>query len=82
MTLKPYDPEMLDQLALRLLDVAAIMREMAEKSRRQAIQGLALHDKKAWEWIGNLERWAHKSQADLDVRIVEARASQRAGGGM
>jgi len=78
MTLKPYDPEMLNEFALRLLDLAAMMRQMAQRSREHRIEDLALHDKKAREWIGNLERWARKSLADVEMRIIEARASQRA----
>jgi hypothetical protein len=30
------------------------------------------------EWIANLERWARKSAADLELRVIEAQASQRA----
>jgi hypothetical protein len=78
MTLKPYEPQMLDQFALRLLDLAAMMRQMAQRSRESRVKELALHDKKAREWIGNLERWARKSLADVEMRIIEARASQRA----
>jgi len=78
MTLKPYDPGMLDQFALRLLDLAAMMRKMSQNSREYGIQDFALHDKKANEWIANLERWGQRSQADLEIRILEARAARRA----
>ncbi len=78
MTLKPYDPQMLDQFALRLLDLAATLRQMAHRSRESPVGDFALHDKKAYEWIGNLERWARKSLADLEMRALEARARQRA----
>ena len=78
MTLKPYDAQMLDDLALRLLDLAGLFRRMALRSRENRIEDLAIHDKKAREWIGNLERWARKSLADVEMRILEARASQRA----
>jgi hypothetical protein len=78
MTLKPYDAQMLDDLALRVLDLAALLRRMAVRSREHRIQDLAIHDKKAREWIGNLERWARKSLADVEMRILEARAGQRA----
>jgi hypothetical protein len=78
MTLKPYDAQMLDDLTLRLLDLAALLRRMATRSRENRINDLAIHDKKAREWIGNLERWARKSLADVEMRILEARASQRA----
>ena len=78
MTLTPYNPQMLDQLALRLLDLAASVRQMAIRSREHPIESIAVHDKKACEWIANLERWARKSLADVEMRILEARAGHRA----
>ena len=78
MTLKPYDPEMLDQFALRLLDLAAVMRGMANRSRECGLSDFSVHDKKALEWYDNLERWVRKSQAELEMRIIEARARRRA----
>jgi len=78
MTLKPYDPDMLDEFALRLLDLAAVMREMATRSRECRLEGFCLHDKKAQEWYDNLERWVRKSQAELDLKVIEARARRRA----
>ncbi len=77
MTLQTYDPQQVDQLALRLLDLAAIVREMANRSREHGIAEFALHDKKALEWCAKLERWARKTQADLEVRILEERAERR-----
>ncbi len=78
MTLIPYQPEKLDQFALRLLDLAAGLRAMALRSQEYEIADFALHDKKAAEWCGKLEQWIHKSQAELDMRIIEARAARRA----
>lgn len=78
MTLKPYDPEMLDQFALRLLDLAAMMRKMSQNSREFGILDFAVHDKKANEWIANLEHWGQRCQADLEIRVLEARAARRA----
>ncbi len=78
MTLKPYGPDTLDQFALQLLDLAAVMREMANRSRECEIEDFCLHEKKAREWFHNLERWARKSRAELEMRIVEARARRRA----
>lgn len=80
MTLKPYSAEMLDQFALRLLDLAALMRGMAQKSRENEMNNFAVHDKKAREWIENIERWALRSQADLDLAVIEERATRRASG--
>ena len=78
MTLQPYTPEKLDLLALRLLDLAAMMRQMSNESREYQIEDLALHDKKAHEWCSNLERWAHKARAELQMKVIDARASRRA----
>jgi hypothetical protein len=78
MTLNPYDPTMLDQFALRLLDLAAEIRQMAQRSREYAIDDFALHDKKSLEWIANLERWVRKAATDLEMRVIESRASHRA----
>jgi hypothetical protein len=77
MTLETYNPHQLDQLALRLLDVASIVRQMANHSREYGIADLALHDKKALEWVTKLEQWARRTQADLEVRILEDKAAQR-----
>jgi len=78
MTLKPYNADMLDQFALRLLDLAAMMREMGNRSREYQTENLTIHDKKAREWCDNLERWARKAQAELDLQTIEARARRRA----
>ena len=78
MTLEPYDPGMLDDFALRLLDLAAAMRKMAQRSRRYEVADLALHDKKAREWCANLARWVGKAQADMEMRVVETRRLRRA----
>jgi len=59
MTLQPYGPKKLDQFALELLDVATMLREMANSSREHGIDDLALHDKKAREWCNRLRDWAH-----------------------
>ncbi len=61
MTLQTYDPQQVDQLALRLLDLAAVVRQMANRSRENGIADFALHDKKALEWCAKLEQWARKT---------------------
>jgi hypothetical protein len=77
MTLQTYDPQKLDQLALRLLDLAAMTRQMANHTREYGITDLAMHDRKAIEWCAKLEQWAHKTQADLEVRILQDKAERR-----
>ena len=77
MTLQTYDPQKLDQFALRLLDLAAILREMAHRSREHGIADLAMHDKKALEWCAKMEQWAEKTRADLEVRILQDKAERR-----
>ena len=74
MTLEPYDPKKLDALALRLLDLAAEVRKMAQRSRRYRVEDLELHDKKAGEWCTKLGQWVRKARTGLELRIVEARA--------
>lgn len=71
MTLQSYSAEMLDQRALELLDLAAILRTMAQRSREQQIHDFALHDKKVREWIINTGRWVRRAQAELEMHILE-----------
>jgi hypothetical protein len=78
MTLEPYGPERLDELALRLLDVCAKLRGMARRSRDEQLGAILLHDKKALDWIARLEEWAHKTEADLEVQVLKARGQRKA----
>ena len=78
MTLANYTAGQLDELALRLLDIAAIFREMAVQSRQQEIEPLPLHDRKAQEWCDRLEHWAHRARAEMDVKMRMVRATRRA----
>ena len=67
MTLIPYSPTALDELALRLFDVAAQVRQMSTYSRENAVNFVPLHGNKAQEWLGHLERWAFDGQARLEA---------------
>ena len=78
MTLQPYDVRKLDHLALSLFDLAAIAREMAIICRENDIESFALHDRKALDWQENLDRWLRRAKAELEMKAVEARATQRA----
>jgi len=77
MTLANYTPDQLDALALRLLDIAAIFREMAHQSRQQGVGTVTLHDRKAHEWCDRLEHWARRAQAELEVKVRMERATRR-----
>lgn len=78
MTLEAYGPDRLDQLALRLLDVCAQLRGMARRSREEQLGTVALHDKKALEWIARLEEWSVKTAADLEVQVHKTSGQRKA----
>ena len=80
MTLVPYDADRLDETALRILDIAAQIRQMASILRREPDVDLAIHDKKAAEWLAHLEHWAAESQAKLDLALIQQRGIKRAEG--
>ena len=79
MTLQPYTPDRLDQLALRVLDVCSRLRSMALRVRGEAVEEFQLHDKKALEWLAHLEEWAQKSEADIELALLRQRGTRRAG---
>jgi hypothetical protein len=78
MTLVPYNADRLDETALRILDIAARVRKMASIMRREPDVDLAIHEKKAAEWLAHLERWAAESQAKLDLALVLQAGTKRA----
>jgi hypothetical protein len=78
MTLDLYDADRLDQTALRILDLAAVLRQMAVVLRAVPDLDFSMHDKKAAEWLANLERWAAESQAKLEVAQIKRRGALRA----
>jgi hypothetical protein len=78
MTLDPYTPDRLDELALRVLDVCSQLRLMARRARDEHLPEFALHYKKALEWLAKLEEWAQKSGADFELTLVRNRGTQRA----
>lgn len=78
MTLKAYDPAQLDEFALRLLDLAAIFREMSRRGREAGITAMPLNDRKAQEWCEKLEHWALKAQGEMDLEVRAAQAVRRA----
>ena len=78
MTLISYDADDLDQLALRLFDLAAVLRRMSTTSRDHATGQFKMHDKKALEWLSQLEEWAQRGAGELEVEIVRQKAQRRA----
>lgn len=78
MTLEHYSPDRLDQLALRVADILCAVRTMATRAREESVPEFPLHDKKALEWISKLERWAHKTEAEVEMRIIKQRGVRRA----
>ena len=78
MTLQHYQPDQLDQLALRLLDSCGALRRLAERSREQEIDDFKLNDKKALEWLTNLEVWVKRSEDDLEMQIIKNRGAKMA----
>jgi hypothetical protein len=79
MTLEPYNPDQIDRITLRVLDLCCRLRHIAERSRQEQLPDFSLHDKKALEWLGKLEEWVHKSEADLNVAIFRSKGARRAG---
>jgi hypothetical protein len=78
MTLIHYNAERLDQLSLRLFDLAAELRRMGATSRSHELDQYKMHDKKALEWLSQLEEWVQRSAGDMEVEIVRQKARRRA----
>jgi hypothetical protein len=78
MTLIPFPPESLDDLALRFLDLASMARQMAASSRENKLVDFALHANKVHEWLARMEAWAHDSSARLETAVIRQRGVRRA----
>jgi hypothetical protein len=78
MTLEAYKPEGLDQLSLRLLDLCARLRTMARRGRQEQLTTLALHDRKALEWIDKLEDWLDRIEPEFEHALIKNRGQRRA----
>jgi hypothetical protein len=81
MTLEQYNHEKLDALSLRLVDLASIFRRMSVDCRENDLDGFALHDKKALEWLIKLDDWARECEGRLQTQLVKQKAQMRAAGG-
>lgn len=78
MTLEAYNADRLDETALRILEIAAAFRGMAQTLRQDPALELAIHDRKATEWLSHLERWVTDSRAKLDVALIKRRGAKKA----
>lgn len=78
MTLKAYDADRLDQLALRVLDLCGRVREMARLSRDEKLENLHLHDRKTLEHLDAIEQWLYKAEAELHGAAARQRGQQAA----
>jgi hypothetical protein len=78
MTLKPFPPNELDSLALRLLDISASVRRMSLVSQQHAIGDFRLHGNKVDEWLDNLELWVDEGLARLETIAIRHRGRRAA----
>jgi hypothetical protein len=78
MTLIAFTPDKLDEVALRILDIATVLRKMSQSSRDYNITGFELHNQKIEEWLGHLENWALEADGKLATTINKQRGDRRA----
>ena len=78
MTLSPYDPEKLDELAMRLLDLTSTFRGIAQRSRNEQVEGVFLQDKKAMEWLQRFELWTNDTVQKFESTAIKNRGERRA----
>jgi hypothetical protein len=78
MTLIPYQSDQFDRLALRFLDLAAIFRQIAQRSREDGIEQIAVHDKKANEWLNKLEFWAEEARQRSELAAMRNLGAKKA----
>jgi len=78
MTLSRFSPETLDDLALRVLDLAGVLRAMAKTARDKDVQELQLNANKAREWLSQLEDWGRVAESELALEALRAEGKRRA----
>ncbi|MDO4585711.1 MAG: hypothetical protein Q4C95_00275 [Planctomycetia bacterium] len=76
MTIKTYKPEHLDKMALRFLDLASQMRTMTIMAKEENCNDIPIHDRKAIEWLDNLELWAKKTKIQLTIFLQERKKTE------
>jgi hypothetical protein len=78
MTLEPYNAEKLDRLVLRLIDISAEIRRIGRIAAESPAAPLALHDRKALEWVGQLEQWAAECRSRAELAALMQRGVKNA----
>lgn len=78
MTLSTFDSDSLDALALRFLDLAAAVRNMAVTAREHDLRNVPLHINKVNEWLGHLDNWCHDGTAKIEAQLLKQRGAMRA----
>ncbi len=78
MTLEPYTSERIDQLSLRLLDSAVLLRSMARLCREEGLEHVGLNDKKALDWLTRFEEWADKAERVVQIAVRRERGVRKA----
>ena len=69
MTKQAYDPEKIEKLAFRFFDLGSQMREIAKSMRQNDLTDIPLNDKKALQWLNELEIWAKKTQGSYEITV-------------
>jgi hypothetical protein len=78
MTLVPYDPDRLDKMALRVLDLCSRIRKLANQCREEQLPPVELHDRKTVEWLEKLEDWLYRAEAEVNRRAHKHQGERRA----
>jgi len=78
MTLEPYNPERIDALSLRVLDLCARLRNLANQCRKEELPPIDLHDRKALEWLDKLEAWLLRAEAEVERSAWKNRGQRSA----
>ncbi len=78
MTLEPYDADRIDRLILRIMDLAGDLRQASLAKRADPKLDFAIHDKKALQWIGQLEAWAADCRARMEMSRIKRQGERKA----
>ena len=78
MTLEPYNSDGLDRMSLRVFDLSARLRGLAQKSREEQLPPVKLHDRKAIEWLDKLEDWLLQAEAEVKRLAMKNEGRRRA----